>query len=90
MLIILCMIGLTCIFLPKCQQYRELQLRKSKLEQETGQIETAVKQLQANEERLQTDKVFVERVARGLGMAKPGETVFRVTRETSNTIGGVR
>ncbi len=90
MLVILCVIGLTCIFLPKCQQYRELQIRKGKLGQETAQIEAGIKGLQANEERLQTDRGFVERTARELGMVKPGETVYRVTREASNTIGGTR
>jgi cell division protein FtsB len=80
-LVILCAIGLTCIFLPKCQTYQELQGKKAVLEEENRQIEANIKRAQTQQELLQRDRAFVERTAREQGMAKPGETVFRVTRE---------
>ena len=80
-LVILCLVGLACIFLPKCEQYRELQQRKVVLQRENEQIEAAVKRLQQKQEMLQTDRAFVERTARELGMAKAGETIFKLTRD---------
>ena len=85
-LVILCAIGLTCIFLPKCQTYQELQGKKAVLEEETRQVEGDIKRAQTQQEQLQTDRAFVERTAREQGMAKPGETVFRVTREPAATV----
>ena len=82
MLVILCVIGLTCIFLPKCRQYQEWQQKREQLQTETDQIESSIKKLQQQQEQLQTDPAFVERTARELGMAKPGETIFKVQRET--------
>ena len=85
-LVILCAIGLTCIFLPKCQTYQELQGKKTVLEEENRQIEADIKRAQTQQEQLQWDRAFVERTAREQGMAKPGETVFRVTRESATTV----
>ena len=83
MLIILCVIGLTCIFLPKCRQYQDWQQKKEQLQAGTSQIEAAIKKLQQQQEQLQTDPAFVERTARELGMAKPDETIFKVQREAA-------
>ena len=83
MLVILCVIGLTCIFLPKCRQYQEWQQKKELLQAGTDQLEAAIKKLQQQQEQLQTDPAFVERTARELGMAKPDETIFKVQRETA-------
>jgi cell division protein FtsB len=81
LLVVLCVIGMVCIFLPKCQDYQGLQGKKARLEQETRDVEASIKDLQRQQDRLQRDGAFVERTARELGMAKPGETVFKFTRE---------
>ena len=80
-LAVLLAVGLVCVFLPKCRTYHDLQQRKLRIEGENHETETATRKFQTQEERLQWDRSFVERTARELGMAKPGETVFRVTRE---------
>jgi cell division protein FtsB len=81
LLIILCVVGIVCIFLPKCRNYHEQQERKARLEEENRGIEAATRDIQMRQERFQRDKAFVERTAREQGMAKPGETVFRVAGE---------
>ena len=81
MLAILCVIGLTFIFLPTCHHYQEWQQKKAQLQLETDRLEASIKKLQQQEEQLQTDPAFVERAARELGMAKPGETIFKLQRE---------
>lgn len=83
LVILLIVIGITLIFLPKCRQYRELQGKKAAIEEETRSIEAAVKKAQIQQEQLQWDAAFVERVAREQGMVKPGETVFKLTHEAA-------
>jgi cell division protein FtsB len=79
MAIVLCVVGGACIFVPKVQSYRELQARKAALARENAGTEARLKELERRQARFENDPAFVERVAREHGMAKPGETVYRVT-----------
>ena len=71
--------ALICLFLPKCHRYQELQRRKLALSESNAKMESRVRQLESNQTRFETDPEFVERVARQQGMAKPGETIFKMT-----------
>ena len=86
LVVVLCVIGLVCIFLPKCQSYHELQNRRLALEQENARMEAGVRELERNQERMAADPEFVERIAREQGMAKPGETVFKVMSVTNEGV----
>ena len=79
--------GVVCIFLPKCRSYGELQRKKTQLEQETKELDAAVNRLQMQKRQFQSDSAFVERTARENGMVKPGETVFKVSREEARAPG---
>lgn len=81
LLILLCMIGLACIFVPKCQSLRALHRRKLALQEENRRAEGLIRDLRVNQERFAADSSFVERVAREGGMVKPDETVFKFAPE---------
>jgi cell division protein FtsB len=89
-LVVLCIVGVICIFLPECQTHQELQDKKARLVEEAGALESSIKELQRKQEKLPADRSFVERTARELGMAKPGETVFKAPQESTNTTTGDR
>lgn len=78
-LAVLLIIGLVCIFLPKCNHLRQLQLRKGELQAENRELEAMTRDLQAKQERFGRDPAFVERIARETGMVKQGEVVFQFT-----------
>ncbi len=71
-------VGMVCLFLPRCRRYHELQQQKRALEKETIVLESRVEELKSRQSRMRDDPAFVERMAREQGMAKPGETVFRL------------
>lgn len=77
-LIILGVVGLVAAFTPKVKQFRDLQRKESHLEEEIRFEEDLLQSLKTKQERLMNDPRFAERIAREeLGLAKPGETVFK-------------
>ncbi len=89
LVVVLCVIGLICIFLPEAHRFQELQKRKLVLERENAAIEARVRQLEKNQSDFVHNPEFVERIAREQGMAKPGETVFKVTAGKTNEARGL-
>jgi cell division protein FtsB len=75
--VVACVIGVVCVFIPKAHSYRELQKRKVALEENNARMEARARQLEINQQRFRSDPDFVERIAREQGRAKPGETIFR-------------
>ena len=75
--VVACVIGVVCVFIPKAHSYRELQKRKVDLEENNARMEARARQLEMNQQRFRSDPDFVERIAREQGRAKPGETIFR-------------
>jgi len=73
----LCLIGFTCIFVPKYRRARALHEQNLKVEEENRQIEGKIKDLRIRRERFASDPSFVERSAREMGMVKPDETIFK-------------
>ena len=84
--VVLLVIGMICIFLPKCHSYQELLRKKADLDAENARLELSTRQLEQNQQRMQNDPAFVERVAREQGMAKPGETIFRAVGNTNEGV----
>ena len=84
--IVLCVIGVITIFLPECHSFQELQRRKLALEDGNARLEARVRELEQNQARFRTDPEFVERIARGQGMAKPGETIFKFPASSTNPV----
>lgn len=77
-LIILGVVGLVAAFAPKVRQLRDLQKKETRLEEEIRYEDDLLRNLKTKQERLQNDPRFAERIAREeLGLAKPGETVFK-------------
>ena len=65
-------------FYPKYTLYRDLQRRESELREGVRLEEDMLQLLKTKQERLRNDPRFVEKIAREeLGLAKPGETVFK-------------
>ena len=74
------------LFLPQIRQYQEVQRRKDALEEDVRLEERIIAHLKRQQERLQNDPRFVERIAREeFGLAKPGETVFRFTDDDAGS-----
>jgi cell division protein FtsB len=63
--------------MPKCQEYQRLQNSRMALDEENNHLESNIRQLETKHKRFAYDKDFVERTARELGMAKPGETIYK-------------
>lgn len=76
---ILFIIGLLCVFLPKCYEFRELQRKKTELQAENRRLEDLIAELRMNQHRFETDPEFMERVARETGMIREDEIVFKFT-----------
>ncbi len=74
------LLGLVAVIawvLPKCQEYQRLQNSRMALDEENNRLEANIRQLETKRKRFGYDKEFVERTARELGMAKPGETIYK-------------
>lgn len=81
-LAVLLVAGLIALFYPKFRQHREMQRQAERLEEEIRFDQEMVQHLKTKQEKLQNDPRFLERVAREeLGLAKPGETVFKFVEE---------
>ena len=66
------------MFYPQYKEYLELQERETALELEYRLEEEKLKLLKSNQEKMNSDAEFVERIAReDVGFAKPGETVIK-------------
>lgn len=79
--VLLVTVGVSYAFVPEMRRYKALQERKSALEKDTALLEARIQKLQSNQRRFQSDPDFTERVAREMGMARPGETIFRMNDE---------
>jgi cell division protein FtsB len=85
--------ALVAAFYPKIRHFNELQDRHGEMEEEVRLKEELIKHLRDKQERLLNDPRFVEKIAREeLGLARPGETVFKFSDDpsTNPTPGGRR
>lgn len=71
------------VFRPVLREEDELRAKKAELEARVANLEAQVRTLRENQERLQSDPRFVEKIAReDLGYAKEGETIFKFVEST--------
>ena len=69
-------------FMPKFQEERRLRARLEEARQDVRRTAETLRELKLKQERLREDPRYVEKIAReDLGLAKPGETVFRFVDE---------
>ena len=69
-------------FMPKFQEERRLRARLEEARQDVRRTAEQQRELKLKQERLREDPRYVEKIAReDLGLAKPGETVFRFVEE---------
>ncbi len=81
-LAVLAAVLLVSHFHPKISEYKELQRRKASLETRILSEEERLVSLKRQQERLQSDPRFAERIAREeFGLVKQGETVLRFVDE---------
>ena len=89
-LIVLSAVGVSLIFAPKWRALRELQRKKTALEEENRGMERAAMEFRLRQHRFATDPAFVERTARENGMVKSNEAVFRMSKEDPHAGGAKR
>jgi cell division protein FtsB len=82
---LLAVMGLVAVigsFYPPTRQFYDLRRKKVRIEEEIRAQEEVLRDLQRKQELLLRDPRFVERIAReDLGLARPGETVFKFQDE---------
>lgn len=87
MIIAVALIWAWKLFYPQIKQTRELTEKKQAIEQEINRDEEILKHLREKQQRLLNDPRFVEMIAREeLGLAKPGETVFKFVDESGRAL----
>ncbi len=70
-------VGFVALFTPKYAQYNELNRRVREMQESNRELASAIRRLESQQQRFVSDPSFVERTARELGMAKPGEIVYK-------------
>ncbi|MCS6771990.1 MAG: septum formation initiator family protein [Kiritimatiellae bacterium] len=85
-IVVLTIVLVVALFAPKFREMRALQDREEQLREEVRLEQEMLRYLQQKQERLRTDPRFVEKIAREeLGLAKPGETIFKFIDEPAPT-----
>ncbi len=83
---ILFCVAVTAMFLPQIKRYQDLRHTESTLQEDIRLEEEMLNHLKKQQERLQTDPRFVEKIAREeLGYAKTNETVFKFVDDEPQT-----
>lgn len=78
MVIAVALIWIGSLFYPQFRQVKDLNKRQIELEDDIRNDEETLRHLRMKQERLLNDPRYVEKIAREeLGLAKPGETVFK-------------
>ena len=78
LVIAVALIWVGSLFYPQFRQMSDLNKRQMELEEEIRRDEEILRHLRLKQERLLNDPRYVEKIAREeLGLAKPGETVFK-------------
>ena len=83
LLVVLFLVGVTCVFLPQCNRLRELQRQHVALEEANRQTEMLTHDLREKQEKFDGDPAFVVRTARETGLVMPNETVYKTTNTQS-------
>lgn len=82
LLVVLCIVGLTCVYVPRINNMRALQEEKAAIEAANARERARIDELRDKQERFQTDPEYVEHVAREQGMVKKDEVLFKLAPGT--------
>lgn len=75
------------VYLPGYTKYQDLRVRAQELRDEIRRLEVLNKDLEQKIARLQTDMSYLEGIVREeLGLAKPGEVVYKAKRKTEGQV----
>jgi len=78
---ILFLVGITCMFWPQFQQYKEYKKLELAIAEEIRLEEEMIKKLKSYQDRFPEDQQFVEQIAHEMGMAKTNEIIFTFLEE---------
>lgn len=81
--VVLMLIGVGIAFLPKIKQHRQYQDTREKLQAEIRVEEQRIQELRLNQEKFNTDKQFVQKIAHEIGFAHEGETIYQFDEQSS-------
>lgn len=83
-IILVALVWAWSLIYPQYKQSRDLTARQRALEEEIQRDEETLRHLRMKQQRLLNDPRFVEKIAREeLGLARPGETIFRFADDPS-------
>jgi cell division protein FtsB len=78
LIVVVCVVGLVCLFLPRYAEYRSLQQRRDDLAEGVRKDVERRKQLLLQQEKFRTDPEYVEQIARDDGMVGPDQSVIKL------------
>ena len=82
--VVLLIAGFVAAYIPKLRDARNLRLEKYKLNQQIAEQEQEYRRLVDRQQALRNDPATVSRTLREkLGLARPGETVYRFEQENN-------
>lgn len=76
-IVILCLIGTAIVVAPQLSRQGRLHEQKHAREQESRQLDEDIADLRTRQSRFHSDRDFVERTAREMGMVRPDEVVLK-------------
>ena len=85
LLLVAVVLGIAVWYLPLIKQNERYRKRVDELGAQVQKEEETSKQLKASIDAMRNDSKSVERLARKLGYAKPGETIIRFEDPATNT-----
>jgi cell division protein FtsB len=88
LLTVLVLIGMVCVFMPKCRSLANLRTTRAAIEQSNGKLVADIRDLRIRQERFTSEPAYVERTAREIGMVRPNETVYMFTNATAQAATG--
>ena len=77
--------GGTGMMLPRWHEYRSAMVQKAEAEDKVRLEEEMLRILKEKQERLERDPRFVQQLAHDMGMARPGEILFKFRESESPT-----
>ncbi|MDA0321520.1 MAG: septum formation initiator family protein [Verrucomicrobia bacterium] len=76
-IVILCLIGTALVVAPQLSRQGRLHEQKLDLEKESRDVDEKIADLRSNQSKFHSDRRFVERTAREMGMVRPDEVVLK-------------
>lgn len=85
-LIVIVLIGVTNAFLPKYKELRLVQAEKAEAEELECLDKELLQALKEKQDRFARDSQFVQQIAHDMGMARPGEVLFKFKKDEAEPL----